>query len=541
MGKYQYKAFISYSHADERWGRWLHRRLENYRLPTHLVGQENSKGKVPKRLKPIFRDRDELAAADNLGEKIEQALAQSESLIIICSPNAAKSHWVNQEILHFKHSNRSAQIFSVIIDGEPFASKTKGREHEECFPKALRYELASDGLLSDKPAEPLAADMRASGDGKRLGTLKLVSGMIGLGLDQLVQRDMQRRMRHVMAVTASAFIAMLVMAGMTMIAIKSRDEAQRQRAEAEGLVEYMLTDLRAEIKGSVGELPVMTAVNKRLMDYYSAQGDLAKLPADSLVLRARIIKSMGQDDQNRGDFELARQKYEELHRITAALLNEDPKNPDRLFIHAKSENRLGLAAHSIGDLDEALPHLEKAKVLLEKIPDGKRKKGKWAHLMSYVHANSCAATLKENKDASLALSHCQSAIIFNKQVIAEAPEEVNATYGLVFNYVWLSKAWEAIGNTAEASLARSEYIRLSDALVKKDGSNLFWREQQMEVYTHFADNLQTEGDTENARKYYAKALAISNTLIATDQDNDNWSQHHNQLVKNLEKGNKNYQ
>ena len=43
------------------------------------------------------------------------------------------------------------------------------------------------------------------------------------------------------------------MAIMTMFAIQSRNEAQRQRAEAEGLIEYMLTDLqRTSCAGSGG-------------------------------------------------------------------------------------------------------------------------------------------------------------------------------------------------------------------------------------------------------------------------------------------------
>ena len=114
-------------------------------------------------------------------------MASSQSLIIICSPAAAKSKWVNQEILTFKRNNRDAQLFSVIVDGEPYASTMPGREEEECFPPALRYDVNADGSLSDTPAEPLAADLRPHADGKRLGFVKLISGMIGVGLDEVVQ------------------------------------------------------------------------------------------------------------------------------------------------------------------------------------------------------------------------------------------------------------------------------------------------------------------------------------------------------------------
>ena len=55
----RYWAFISYSHRDAAFGRRLHRRLETYALPRRLVGRETAQGTVPKKLAPIFRDREE--------------------------------------------------------------------------------------------------------------------------------------------------------------------------------------------------------------------------------------------------------------------------------------------------------------------------------------------------------------------------------------------------------------------------------------------------------------------------------------------------
>ena len=88
--EYKYRAFISYSHADERWASWLHRALESYRVPRRLVGTVTEFGVVPERIAPVFRDRDELTAATNLGDKLTQALEQSAFQIVICSPAAAR-------------------------------------------------------------------------------------------------------------------------------------------------------------------------------------------------------------------------------------------------------------------------------------------------------------------------------------------------------------------------------------------------------------------------------------------------------------------
>ena len=89
--EFKYRAFISYSHADEAWARWLHKSLETYRLPKRLVGRDTEFGPVPERLTPVFRDRDELATATSLGETLTRALQQSATQIVICSPAAAKS------------------------------------------------------------------------------------------------------------------------------------------------------------------------------------------------------------------------------------------------------------------------------------------------------------------------------------------------------------------------------------------------------------------------------------------------------------------
>jgi hypothetical protein len=86
----RYKAFISYSHADKRWAKRIHRSLERYRVPVRTVREARPDvGVVPKRLAPSFRDDDELPASADLGADITEALLSSEWLVVVCSPDAA--------------------------------------------------------------------------------------------------------------------------------------------------------------------------------------------------------------------------------------------------------------------------------------------------------------------------------------------------------------------------------------------------------------------------------------------------------------------
>ncbi len=94
----RYRAFLSYSHRDAGWGKWLHSALEGYRVDKDLVGRETPLGPVPKTLRPIFRDREEFSAGSTLVAQTVAVLEASQCLIVICSPNAAASKYVNEEI-----------------------------------------------------------------------------------------------------------------------------------------------------------------------------------------------------------------------------------------------------------------------------------------------------------------------------------------------------------------------------------------------------------------------------------------------------------
>ena len=115
----RYRAFVSYSHKDADWGRWLHRELERYRVDRDLVGRETPTGTIPSNLRPVFADREDFATSHSLKDATARALDASEFLVVICSPRAAKSFHVNEEIRLFKASGRSSRVIAIIVDGDP--------------------------------------------------------------------------------------------------------------------------------------------------------------------------------------------------------------------------------------------------------------------------------------------------------------------------------------------------------------------------------------------------------------------------------------
>jgi TIR domain len=208
MTELKYRAFLSYSHRDTAWAKWLHRALEAYRIDKDLVGRETAHGPVPKALRPIFRDREDFSAGHSLNEQTVAALEASQFLVAICSPNAARSQYVNEEIRHFKARGGAARVIPLIVDGEP------GDGQRECFPPAIRYRLGADGNLTDDHEEPIAADARPQGDGKEIAKKKIVAGLLGLPLDQIMRRaERARRRRNLFRAGAAAAAAVVVAIG----------------------------------------------------------------------------------------------------------------------------------------------------------------------------------------------------------------------------------------------------------------------------------------------------------------------------------------
>jgi tetratricopeptide (TPR) repeat protein len=494
----RYRAFISYSHADTRFAGWLHRKLETWSPP----GQT--------RLAPIFIDRAELAAGPDLSAQVREALAGSAALIVVASPTARTSRWVAQEISLFRELHPDRPVLAALLQGEPIAA----------FPNPL-LNHGGDAL------EPLAADFRDGHDGKRLALLKIVAGLTAQPLDQLVQRDAQNRQRRVMVVTAGAVLLSLVLAAALIVALRARTEAEHQRAEAEGMVEFMLTDLRDKLKG-VGRLDIMDTVNEQAMAYYGGQHSLTQLSPDSLDRRARVIEAMGEDDENRGDTDAAFAKYSELHRTTKALWARDKSNPDRVYAMAMSENRLALTETSRGHIGPAFERFRSAAQMLERLPT-KRTRPHWQALRSLVAGNLCAIALKARGNAQEAVDNCTRAITLAQAQLTVDPEHSAARYDLTFHYLWLGEAWQAAAQPAKAGEARDRGLALSTALIARDPKNMQWREQHMEVCFSLARIARTQGDTSKARALAKLAQHDIGLLAPHDPANRYWADYQTRI------------
>ena len=187
----RYAAFISYRHMprDRAWALRIMAALETYRTPKPLVLEA-----FPSRLGRLYRDEDEVPSSHDLSDEIKNALARSDNLIVVCSPDTPASRWVWREIQLFQEMGKGDRILPLLIAGEPDGS----------FPRELRQRR----VVTSRPdggedvrieeIEPIAADVRPRKDESRAKTerralLRLAAALLGCRYDDLARREDERR------------------------------------------------------------------------------------------------------------------------------------------------------------------------------------------------------------------------------------------------------------------------------------------------------------------------------------------------------------
>ena len=517
----RYCAFLSYSHADEEIAGWLHDALEKFRTPSSLAGRLTNNGAIPKRLTPIFRDRHELAASGDLAAGIREALDSSRFLIVLCSPAAAESRWVNAEIDMFKRHRPDGCVLAAIVAGEPFASDVPGREAEECFPPALRQKYDRRGRPTSRRSEPLAADLRDDRDGKRLGLLKLISGMLGVGLDELVQRETLRRQRRLAIVAAASLAGMAVTSTLAVVAFDARDDARDQRREAEGLVGFMLGDLKDKLQ-PIGRLDALDAVGSRALAYFEKQ-DKSELSDTALAQRARALTLIGEIANTRGDLEGALKRYREAHASTAESVRRYPDDPQKLYDHAQNVFWVGYIAWQRGNLDEAARYFGEYKRLATRMaalaPDNNeyRREG--------VYANTNLGTvLVEQRRYRQAVPLFQESVRVSEALAAADPRNLDYQKTVINNLAWLADAREFSGALEEALGDRERQLRLIADGARLDPRDVDFKRDAMTAHRAMGRLLASRGDVAGALREYAASVELSDQLFRVEPENTEWLQ-----------------
>lgn len=310
--KYKYDAFISYRHIepDLTIAKILHDMIEKFNIPKHLRTVSNEESSIDdKYVFRAFRDREELSTKD-LSTMIEEAIADSENLIIICSKRTSLSPWCRKEVQLFKRIHGANNIIPVLIEGEP----------DESFIDELKNLkvtfINSDNVEEEKNIELLAADIRPdevkspsfkgyeilqnSKDPKlneftkkSLDILKkseiyrIVASMLNVNYGDLKLRHQERYLKRIIYTSVAASIAMLIfVVSVTTLYLKSVASERKANEQSSLMTLNMANEANLQGNRMLGVLiaqEAMKNVSPKMEKYNKLEAQYENILNDSLI------------------------------------------------------------------------------------------------------------------------------------------------------------------------------------------------------------------------------------------------------------------
>ena len=198
---FKYFAFISYNSKDTIWGKRLQKKLEHYKLPSTLCS-EHGWTRTP--IKPVFFAPTDIQPG-GLSEELQERLKVSQHLIVICSPNSARSEWVGKEIEFFHGFGRSNNIHFFIVEGSPNSDDPE----TECFNPVIK-KLGLSEVLGANVNEKIS---RLPWLNRERAYVQLVSKLLGVEFDTIWQRHKRLLFRKAAVWTIGCIAVIAAMIG----------------------------------------------------------------------------------------------------------------------------------------------------------------------------------------------------------------------------------------------------------------------------------------------------------------------------------------
>lgn len=519
----RYRAFISYSHRDERWCDWLHKALEKFRIDSALIGRETAVGRVPPDLRPIFRDRDEFSSG-SLSEQTLAALKGSQFLIVIASPNAAQSHYVNEEIRQFRALLREGRVLAMIVEGEP----------PECFAPAL-------------PEDVIAAD--ALKDGKDRALIKIVAGLTALPFDDLWMREVKAAKKRAFA-KAAAVVTFGVLAiaagffgqqyfGTKEVVEKHETKVVKQGREIEDLkrdvadAKRVLASLRAGLPNAA---PGQRQEDDRAVDSI-AQGAASGEPrlrraldllAEGKVAEATpLLQSYASDENAQIEKDTARLDQKKKDAATAfrnlgaiSSLYEPKKARDYYAkaVELDPENAEGLVWDGWFQFDaKNLGAAEKSYRAIIALGD----KGADEHQIFRARTGLGDIAL-ERGDWNAALTAHSEARSAMEHLVRLGADNAEWQRDLSVSYVKIGDVFFVQDNRPEALKSYREGLLIAER-VARSGGNTTDGQRLVSIFNlKIGDALLAQNKLDDALKSYLASLAIAEHLAESDARNTQW-------------------
>ena len=515
----RYDAFLSYSHAlDGRLAPALQRGLQRFARRWHEA-----------RALAVFRDETNLAISPHLWGAIEAALREASFFVLLASPSAAASPWVEREVAWWLANRPHESLLIVLTEGR---LDWRGTVDSDALPPALMAALADEPRFLDlRWARSDTIDLSLQHNRFRDAVADLAATLHGRDKDELIGEEVRqhRRLRRLRLAVMTGLVTLTLAAGGTAYwAIQEQREAQRQQAVAERNFGTALDAADAMVSEVAATLTDLEGVSKErvakiLTDAEALFGRLAESGGESRVLldrQAGLLLAFARAYMEMGDPRRSLQRAEEamakLDRAQA--LPGEPPSGELTARRASGLFLLGVAQQSLADTTTALGTFRAAQVLYADLVSTQPARADW--LAEYAESHYyVGTTLFQQGDLAGAMQVGETGMALMRRAVALEPANLRWLRDLAVGNTTLAMGYRLQGRASEAEAALEEAVGALEILVADDPSNLDLKQSLAVAYQQLAGLDSDSGDRAGAIDRLRRSGALLAELARRDPSN----------------------
>jgi serine/threonine-protein kinase len=387
--------------------------------------------------------------------------------------------------------------------------------------------------------------------------------------------ERSRRRRRMATAAGAVAAAMLVVVSIFALQTarardrerQAREESERRRQQAEGLIDFMLGDLRAKLE-PIGRLAILEDVGEKALEYFAAVPE-ADLSAEELRSRARALHQIGDVRFHQGDFPAAGQAFRQSLQLATALAEREPANTERRFALSQSHYWVGFLSLRQDDFEDALSHFLAYLEIAEELTAADPQNADWRLELAYAHSNVASArrSLGDSQGALRALQvsseiltklvearpessrlqaelatviskigrtlreqgHLQAALtryrdnLDVRQRLADAdPEDAARTRDVARGHHKLGDLLRMVGKPAGALEHYRELLAGIERLARQDPANTLWQRDLALAEERVGSVLRSLGELESSQAHLESGLGIARRLAGIELHHREW-------------------
>jgi len=350
------------------------------------------------------------------------------------------------------------------------------------------------------------------------------SGQFALSEDQAqLIRLSQRRARRgerlrLLALGTIVLLALLALA-LGISATVSRQLAEQRRAEAEGLMGYMLGDFADRLR-PLGRLDLLDSVSTKALGYLGAR-DREDLGMTALAQRAQALQVIAEVRRARGDSPGAAQALDAARGILMEQYAKAPANIEVLRNLGVNAYWLGKLAMDQGDFGKASAHWQDYRRFSDDLHRLEPDKVEWWIEQSYAH-NNLGSLAVATGDLPAAARAFEESIALKRRAFDRQPGTRTLLEELADSYSWLGRTKEGLGERGAADALYGQEMAIVQQLRAAAPGEPLWTRSEAWALQHRAANRLAQGQDEAALGDYRAARIRMAGLVKTDEKNLGW-------------------